>query len=319
MLADDANFAPTRFSTDALPVRERLPRWREEFGRTLVHVDIAPLAPDAPFQAQATLRALPGVRLVSCVSSLAQYDRTPALAAGGDDSIGLIVNLGPKAIATQRKAEVMLDCGDAVLVRTDEAGKLTGARHLGIVFPSASLEPRIVALDRAMMRPVPHQTAALWLLVNYLTLVQADVALGSPGMRQTVVNHIYDLAALALGANRETKESGLPAVAAARLAAALSDIQGNFAQPGLTLTVVAQRQGVSPRYLQKLLEQSGMSFTAHVNELRLNRAFALLTDSDGDRARISEIALSVGFSDISHFNRSFRSRFGDTPKGVRCK
>jgi hypothetical protein len=27
----------------------------------------------------------------------------------------------------------------------------------------------------------------------------------------------------------------------------------------------------------------------------------------------------AGFSDISHFNRPFRSRFGDTPKGVRAQ
>jgi AraC-like DNA-binding protein len=29
--------------------------------------------------------------------------------------------------------------------------------------------------------------------------------------------------------------------------------------------------------------------------------------------------LQAGFSDISHFNRLFRSRFGDTPKGVRAQ
>jgi AraC-like DNA-binding protein len=32
---------------------------------------------------------------------------------------------------------------------------------------------------------------------------------------------------------------------------------------------VARRQGISRRYLQRLLDQSGTSFTARVNELRL--------------------------------------------------
>jgi AraC-like DNA-binding protein len=31
-----------------------------------------------------------------------------------------------------------------------------------------------------------------------------------------------------------------------------------------------------------------------------------------------DVALRVGFSDISYFNRLFRFRFGDTPKGVRA-
>jgi AraC-like DNA-binding protein len=34
--------------------------------------------------------------------------------------------------------------------------------------------------------------------------------------------------------------------------------------------------------------------------------------------RICDIALQAGFSDISHFNRLFRARFGDTPSGVRA-
>jgi AraC-like DNA-binding protein len=65
------------------------------------------------------------------------------------------------------------------------------------------------------------------------------------------------------------------------------------------------------------LETSGTSFTAHVTELRLKHAFMLLTAHCG-KDRISDIALRAGFSDISHFNRLFRSRFGDTPKGVRA-
>jgi transcriptional regulator GlxA family with amidase domain len=33
--------------------------------------------------------------------------------------------------------------------------------------------------------------------------------------------------------------------------------------------------------------------------------------------RIIDIAFAAGFSDVSHFNRIFRRRFGDTPSGVR--
>ena len=59
------------------------------------------------------------------------------------------------------------------------------------------------------------------------------------------------------------------------------------------------------------------SFTERVNELRLQRAFALLIEPHGSARRISDIALEVGFSDISHFNRLFRTRFGVSPRSVR--
>jgi transcriptional regulator GlxA family with amidase domain len=70
--------------------------------------------------------------------------------------------------------------------------------------------------------------------------------------------------------------------------------------------------------LQRLLKKAGTSFTAHVTELRLKHALALLTARGKSNVRVCDIALQAGFSDISHFNRLFRSRFGDTPKGVRA-
>jgi hypothetical protein len=53
MQAAASDFSPLRFSTHELPERERVPMWREEFGRSMVHVEMEPLS-DAPFHAEAT-------------------------------------------------------------------------------------------------------------------------------------------------------------------------------------------------------------------------------------------------------------------------
>jgi AraC-like DNA-binding protein len=132
-----------------------------------------------------------------------------------------------------------------------------------------------------------------------------------------VCRHVIDLVVLAATPHRPIGESGASAVAAARLAAALDQIAARFQDPELSVAAVAQTQGISPRYLQRLLETFGICFTARVNELRLQRAFGLLTEP-GAR-RISDIALEAGLSDISHFNRSFRACFGDTPGAVRAQ
>jgi AraC-like DNA-binding protein len=89
-------------------------------------------------------------------------------------------------------------------------------------------------------------------------------------------------------------------------------------EPGLTAAAVARSQGVSPRYLQRLLETSGTTFTQRVTELRLQRAFTLLNEASDGAGRIIDVALAAGFSDISQFNRLFRARFGDTPSAVRA-
>jgi AraC-like DNA-binding protein len=121
--------------------------------------------------------------------------------------------------------------------------------------------------------------------------------------------------ALGLNPDRAVGERRPSAVAAARLSAAFNQIAKCFQDPELSVAAVAHSQGISRRYLQRLLETAETSFTARVNELRLQRAFALLSEP-GTR-RIAEIALEAGVSDISHFNRLFRARFGDTPGGVR--
>lgn len=314
------DFAPVQFSTSDLPERERLDRWREEFGRRIIGVEVEPGASQVPFYAEATLQALPGVRIASCAGTAGRLNRTPALVADGDDSIGLVVNLGAEVVMmSQRGRDVLLRTGEATLLTHQEPAALTHGdlRFCGLVVPRAALAARIGDLDDAVMRPIPRSVGSLRLLVRYVDLIRKEADLTAPELRRSVVSHIHDLAALAFGAKQDTKEQALSAAAAARLAAALARIAESFTEAGFGLESLAQRLGVSPRYLQRLLEWSGTSFIARVNELRLQKAFALLTNPDSSKRRISDIAMEAGFSDISHFNRLFRARFGDTPRGVR--
>jgi AraC-like DNA-binding protein len=317
MSPDEIDLRPARFTTDELPERDRLTRWREEFGRTIVSVDIASLAPDAPFRAEALLQRLPGVHIALCDGSAAELERTRSQAAASDDSIGMIVNLGEPAFALQRDVEVALDVGDAVLVRPDEPGRLRGITHLALVFPRAPLAERLHDLDGVFMKKIPGSRNALRLFLRYLRVIQSDMEPAEPALQQAIVDHIHDLAALAIGANRDTLEQGKGALAAARLAAIVEHIGRHFADPALSVARVAHQQDISPRYVQELLEQSGTSFVARVNELRLKRAFTLLTRFPN--RPVAEIAAQVGFSNVSHFNRLFRLRFGDTPSGVRSR
>jgi AraC-like DNA-binding protein len=318
MPVEAAKCAPLRFSTRRVPERERLLRWREEFGQSVVRVDIEPLS-DLLFNAEATLRALPGLRTIRCTGSAVRFRRTRAIAADGDDSITLYVNLGRMCTASQRGRDVSVGAGDAFPILQHEPAVLTCSpgSYLALIVPHAVLASRVSDIDDATMRLIPRRTDALRLLVSYLRLALEKTVLDTPEIREAVATHVHDLVALSLGEHAPVGESSASAVVAARLATALDHITSSFQDPELTLATVARDLRISPRYLQRLLETSGTSFTAVVNELRLQRASTLLIEADGGERRISDVALQVGFSDISHFNRLFRSRFGDTPGGVR--
>jgi AraC-like DNA-binding protein len=306
---------PLQFSTRGLPERERVPMWREVFGRTIVRVDMKPVA-EVPLHAQATLRSFPGFRTISCATSPMYFRRTPDLLRDGDDSVGLVVNLGHQAMVSHCGIEVRMAGGDAVPIFTHKAADLLSTRHVGMVFPRASLASRVRSIDKAAGRMVPRRTEALRLLVTYIKSLNGKQLLATPGLSEAVVNHIYDLAALALDPELAAA-SCLSATAAARLAGAIEMIARRFADPALSTDMVAKQQNISARYLQRLIETTGKPFAERVNELRLQRAFDLLTAPGSGKQRIAHIALEAGFSDVSYFNRLFRARFGDTPTGVR--
>lgn len=314
-MTDASDLTVRRFSTGDFPARERVARWREEFGRAIVRVDVEPTAPIALFWADAALQTLPGVRVAQYSGSEACLNRTRALATDGGDMIGLIVNLGASAQVSQRGRDLTLSKGEAVFVRPDEPGALTGEAHLNLLFPRAALALRKSDFDDRMMIPISSSSQSLTLLLGYLQLVQSMEDLTQPALQHTIANQVHDLAALVAGASGDVQHHGRSAVTAARRAAAVDYIGKSFTDPDLSLASVARQLGISPRYLQELLERSGTPFTARVAELRLHRAFALLVRYP-DRA-VAEIATKAGFANVSHFNRLFRKRFGDTPSNMR--
>jgi AraC-like DNA-binding protein len=300
------------------PVRE----WRELWGREVLKLDFEPFS-HAPFRASFE-PILDGTRFVRAEFSPGLTIRSKELVKDGDDAYGLVISRSRKLDVAQRGRELRLGRGEATLLRVSAPGIVGSREHFKfetLMMPSAELERHAAGLDTVIAQRVSRRSEALQLLYSYLrSLEKYRLGRWAEG-HEIIRQHIIDLIALAVKPRGAIGESSLSAVVAARRGAALDQIAKCFQDPELSLAKVAHSQGISTRYLQRLLETTSTSFTAHVNELRLQRAFALLTGALDNACRISDIALQVGFSDISHFNRLFRTRFGDTPSGVRssCK
>lgn len=68
-----------------------------------------------------------------------------------------------------------------------------------------------------------------------------------------------------------------------------------------------------------LFATEAASFSEFVLAQRLVRAHQMLTDPRCTGRPISAIAFDAEFTDLSHFNRTFRRRFGSTPSDVRAR
>ncbi len=292
--------------------------WREEYARRVLSIDFRPLS-DAPFHASVE-PIVADLRMVRAAFGPGVTFRDQEMARDGDDALGLMISRSSNIQITHRGRDLRLGQGDATLLHVCSPGRVGSQEHfgyIGVMIPQVELEARGTRLIDAVMQRLPRRSEVLKLLRGYIRFLEASPVRARADARTAIQAHIFDLVAMALTMGGAVGESSVSAVVASRRAAALAQIAAYFQDPEISIAKVADSQGISPRYLQRLLEGSGKSFTEHVTELRLQRVLTLLCGPDP--RRISDIALDAGFSDISHFNRLFRSFFGDTPRGVRAR
>lgn len=104
---------------------------------------------------------------------------------------------------------------------------------------------------------------------------------------------------------------------AARLQKAKVSIANNCWRQDLSVASVAQELGVTPRYLQRLFEADGKTFSSFLIEQRVKRAHRMLREPGHAGRTVSSIAYDVGFGDLSNFVRSFHRAAGVSPRGFR--
>ena len=92
-------------------------------------------------------------------------------------------------------------------------------------------------------------------------------------------------------------------------------INKNYSNSDLTIIDVEKNCGISERRISQLIKkETNLHFKQFLNNLRIVEAKRLLTETD---LHISEIAFNVGYGNISHFNRVFKSIVDQSPSSYR--
>jgi Response regulator containing CheY-like receiver domain and AraC-type DNA-binding domain len=83
----------------------------------------------------------------------------------------------------------------------------------------------------------------------------------------------------------------------------------------LDLGAIAQRFGLNPSYLSRAFARyTGLPLVRYINRLRIEKSCALLKRSS---MSVLDIAYSVGYGNLSLFNRYFRRTMGMSPREYR--
>jgi AraC-like DNA-binding protein len=308
-----------QFSTDGIPEGDRTAFWREHYGHVMLRVDIEP-APDMLFEASSRCLSLPGLLLMEGSSSPVKISRGGQYLADGNDDVVLAINRSGSVVVNSNGREQSLGDGEAIVLSGGEAGsfhRTSFGRSFALRVPRTMFESTVVSLDDALMRPIPSDRGALKLMEDY-----AGWLLNAGNIDHQLLNisvrHIQDLLALTIGPTADFADTARTrGLRAARLKLAKSFIVAHSSRRDLSVSAVATSLSVTPRYVQRLFEADGTTFSEFLTGQRLARARRLLCEPSSSPTAISTIAYDVGFGDLSYFNRCFRRQYGVTPREVR--
>lgn len=129
--------------------------------------------------------------------------------------------------------------------------------------------------------------------------------------------HALNLIGSTLALDRRQDEPEPGARQAALLRAKLL-IDSMLGDPHLDAHRLAGRLGLSPRTLNRLFNAEQTSLMRYVWMRRLEHCRADLLRTDAGAQRVVDVAMRWGFSDMSHFSRAFKDRFGVSPRECRA-
>jgi transcriptional regulator GlxA family with amidase domain len=117
--------------------------------------------------------------------------------------------------------------------------------------------------------------------------------------------------------NKRSRGSGNKVIAELRDARVLLIVKllNDSCRTALGIDQLSTECNLSPSRVQHLFKQhTGTTLLHYFKEVRLLKARQLLETSF---LTIKEISFNVGFSDLSHFVRDYKKRFGQTPTHTR--
>jgi AraC family transcriptional regulator, positive regulator of tynA and feaB len=94
-------------------------------------------------------------------------------------------------------------------------------------------------------------------------------------------------------------------------------VENRLRDPRLTLDLMATDMNCTKRYLHMIFAGQPHTINEYIWARRLERCKVDFGNPALKGLSITEIAMSWGFSNLSHFSRAFRERFGITPRAAR--
>jgi AraC-like DNA-binding protein len=307
--------ASTLFDTDVLAPSDRAPLWREWVGRHFGGLD-SDLYGDSGFDGHIAASHAGDVILTRLEANRHRVLRTPTMARTSDTPyLKIVAPWQGSATVQQQGREACARDGAWVIYDTTRPYEIANPErtdHLIVMVPKDAVLERGLRFDGVMARRLGASGIS-------------RVALEAMRNTWQELPHMSEAAARGAGdLIKQLVQLSLQELAGQETAVtqreALRDrirlhVQQHLRDPQLSVDSIARALNCSRRHLYNAFAGGGESIAAYIQRQRLQACVRDL-QAGGPRP-ITEIAMSWGFGNPSHFSRLFRDHTGMSPSAFR--
>jgi len=306
-------------STASVPASDRLEWLRETIRREYADVAITP-PPDGDLFNEMTILPWTDLRLSSIRSRAIEIERLPREASYvSQDAYFAVMPLAGDYHLEQCGREAQLRPGDISLYDATRLHRVRCPKSFAkliVSIPRNLLKSRMAGVEHCTAMRIPGDQGLGAVVSNYLRGATLNRAAMSVDEYSALASPFLDLLTLALVSVRP-QEFALSNGRAISLQHVKDFVESHLANPRLDTATIAAAVRLSPRYINGLFHDDETSLMRYVWRRRLDRCRRDLLDPVSIGRSVSEIALGWGFSDLAHFSRAFRRRFGCSPSELR--
>jgi len=298
------------WTTTGVNPRERFSYWREAVCRSIFNLTIE--APPGPFSARMEARSSGPLRIALGESTGYDVVRGPReVANDAGDHYSIYLQLRSQAVISQCDETFTFQPNDIAisdLQHPFRARLAAGGRRITTVIPCEMIDRRAPWVRKVALRRLAASSPYVDLARRHIVAMAVDPTM-SESATALLTENLCNL--LALASASEVAPGRLQPEL--QVEAMLAFCRRHLHDADMTPQRVADHLGISVRTLHLRFRQIGQSFGRWLLEERLKACRVALRDENQRGLNISEIAYRWGFNDLSHFNKSFRARFDETP------
>lgn len=267
-------------------------------------------------------RALPGldVFIIRCANDVATGSGAAASTPTGGASYLVSLQVEGRALVRQDERQAELGRGDFTLCDGTRPYELElEAPFEQIVFklPVNALRSSVRDVGRLTASAVTNEHMEGQLLIEMVRTLWRDYDTLEPAARLAVANGIVNLLVAGLHLLVPPDPSASSDSSFVHLERIKRLVDSQLSDPELGVTSIARQLGLSTGHLHRVFKSEAVPLAHYIWLRRLEACSRDLLDPRLSSRSIGEIAYRRGFKDAAHFSRSFKERFGVSPRDWR--